>query len=135
MKLELFKKLINEGLFTRVGEIQSYLNNPELLAKLTVSDMVFLGLIETPGFKVDDGEIDCVVEEIEPNDETQSPTPVIEPEEEIVVEEIVETIPDVEPVNEEDSEVDKYEVAEVEDLEVSVADALPHIQSDESILN
>lgn len=135
MKLELFKKLINEGLFTRVGEIQSYLNNPELLAKLTVSDMVFLGLIETPGFKVDDEEIDCVVEEIESNDETQSPTPVIEPEEEIVVEEIVETIPDVEPVNEEDSEVDKYEVAEVEDLEVSVADALPHIQSDESILN
>lgn len=132
MKLELFKKLINEGLFTRVGEIQSYLNNPELLAKLTVSDMVFLGLIETPGFKVDDGEIDCVVEEIEPNDETQSPTPVIEPEEEIVVEEIVETIPDVEPVNEENSEEEECRVVEVEDLEVSVAEALPHNQSDES---
>ena len=135
MKVELFKKLINEGLFTRVGEIQSYLNNPELLAKLTVSDMVFLGLIETPGFSVEEEEIDCVIEEIEPNNEVQSPTPVIEPEEEIIVEEIVETIPDVEPVNEENSEVDEYRVAEAEDLEVSVADALPHIQSDESILN
>ena len=135
MKVELFKKLINEGLFTRVGEIQNYLNNPELLAKLTVSDMVFLGLIETPGFRIDDEEIDCVVEEIEPNDEVQSPAPIIEPEEEIVVEEIVETIPDVEPVNEEDSEADEYRVAEAENLEVSVADALPHIQSDESILN
>lgn len=135
MKVELFKKLINEGLFTRVGEIQSYLNNPELLAKLTVSDMVFLGLIETPGFKVDDEEIDYVVEEIEPNDEVQSPAPVIEPEKEIVVEEIVETIPDVEPVNEEDSEVDEYGVVETEDLEVSDADALPNIQSDESSLN
>lgn len=107
MNVELFKKLINKGLITRIGEIHGYLNNPELLAELTVSDMVFLGLIEKLGFNVEDEEIGRMIEEIEPNDDAQSPTPVIEPEEEIVVEEIVETIPDVEPINEEDSEVEE----------------------------